>query len=82
MSADLDNITPDVTLDCKGLSCPMPLLKTKKAIGKLGSGQILEILGTDPGTKNDYPGWCTKQGHDFMGFKEESDFIRFFIKKG
>lgn len=77
----VDNITANEVLDAKGLSCPMPLLKTKKAISKLSSGQILEVLGTDPGTKNDLPGWCQKEGHEFLGIKEESDFIRFYIKK-
>ncbi len=77
----VDNITADEVLDCKGLSCPMPLLKTKKAISKLNSGQILEVLGTDPGSKNDLPGWCTKEGHEFLGSKDETDFFRFYIKK-
>ncbi len=77
-----DGITPDDTLDAKGLSCPMPLLRTKKAIGKLSSGQILEILGTDPGSRNDLPGWCSKSGHEFLGEKEDDGFIRFYIKKG
>ena len=78
----VDNITADEVLDCKGLSCPMPLLKTKKAMSKLNSGQILEVLGTDPGSKNDLPGWCQKEGHEFMGSKDEADFFRFYIKKG
>ena len=77
----VDNITADEVLDCKGLSCPMPLLKTKKAMSKLNSGQILEVLGTDPGSKNDLPGWCKKEGHEFLGSKDESDFFRFYIKK-
>jgi len=79
---DLDSIKPDKTLDAKGLSCPMPLLKTKKAIDSIQSGQILEILGTDPGTKNDLPSWCERSGHSFLGEKEDAGFIRFFIKKG
>lgn len=72
----------DVTLDAKGLSCPMPLLKTKKEIGKLSSGQILEVQGTDPGSRNDMPGWAEKSGHEFIGEKEGEGFISFFIKKG
>ncbi|HHK60229.1 MAG TPA: sulfurtransferase TusA family protein [Desulfobacterales bacterium] len=79
---DLDSIKPDETLDAKGLSCPMPLLRTKKAINNIQSGQILEILGTDPGSKNDLPGWCERSGHEFLGVKEEDGFFRFFIKKG
>jgi tRNA 2-thiouridine synthesizing protein A len=78
----VDNITADEVLDAKGLSCPMPLLKTKKAMSKLSSGQILEVQGTDPGSKNDLPGWCQKEGHEFLGSKDEADFFRFYIKKG
>jgi tRNA 2-thiouridine synthesizing protein A len=76
------DIKADSTLDAKGLSCPMPLLRTKKEIGKINSGQVLEILGTDPGSRNDLPGWAERSGHEFLGEKEETGFFRFFIKKG
>lgn len=79
---DLNTIHPAETLDTKGLSCPMPLLRAKKAIDKLDSGQVLEILGTDPGSKNDLPGWCERSGHAFLGFVEQAGVIKFFIKKG
>ncbi len=79
---DVETITPDQVLDTKGLSCPMPLLKTKKAINALTSGQILEVMGTDPGSKNDLPNWCDRSGHAFLGDKEENGFFRFFIQKG
>jgi len=79
---EISEITPDVTLDAKGLSCPMPLLKTKQTIDKLNSGQILEVLGTDQGSKHDLPGWCERTGHEFLGLKDEDDFIRFYIRKG
>lgn len=77
-----DDVQIDATLDAKGLSCPMPLLKTKKEMGKLSSGQVLEVLGTDPGSRNDMPGWCEKSGHEFLGEKVDDGFIRFYIKKG
>ncbi len=51
------------TLDCKGLSCPMPMMKLAKAMKGLNSGEILEMLGTDPGTKSDLPKWCDKTGN-------------------
>ncbi len=54
----------------------------KKEMGKISSGQILEILGTDPGSRNDLPGWCEKSGHEFLGEREGDGFIHFFIKKG
>ena len=79
---DLDSVKPDTTLDAKGLSCPMPLLKTKKAIDKIDSGQILEVISTDAASKNDIPGWCERSGHTLLGMKEESGVTRFFIKKG
>lgn len=76
-----DDLKVARTLDAKGLSCPMPLLRTKKEIDKINSGEILEILGTDPGSRNDLPGWCTRAGHEFLGEKEASGFFCFFIKK-
>ncbi len=69
-------------LDAKGLSCPMPLLRTKKEMGKLASGEILQVDGTDPGSRNDIPGWCERSGHEYLGEKEETGYISFFVKKG
>ena len=76
----VDQIQPDQTLDCKGLSCPMPLLKTKKAIAKMPSGQILEVLSTDPGTRNDLPSFAERSGHEYLGEKEDQGFVRFYLK--
>lgn len=75
-----ENITPDQTLDCRGLSCPMPILKTKKLIGTMKPGQILEILGTDPGTRNDLPAFSKRSGHEYLGEKPDEGFSRFYIK--
>ncbi len=74
----------DVTsvLDAKGLSCPMPLLRTKKEIGKIETGQVLQIDGTDPGSRNDIPGWCSRAGHEYLGEKEETGYMSFFVQKG
>lgn len=77
-----ENVTANAVLDAKGLSCPMPLLRTKKEIGKLASGEILQVDGTDPGSRNDIPGWCDRAGHEYLGEKEETGYISFFIKKG
>ena len=76
----LENITADETLDARGLSCPMPLLKTKKTIKGMKSGQVLEIYSTDPGTRNDLPGFATKAGHEFLGEKDDDGFVRFYLK--
>ena len=77
-----DGVTANSVLDAKGLSCPMPLLRTKKEIGKLASGEVLQVDGTDPGSRNDIPGWCERSGHEYLGEKEETGYISFFIKKG
>ena len=76
----MENITPDETLDCRGLSCPMPILKMKKTVGKMSSGQIIEMLGTDPGTKNDLPAFAERSGHEYLGEMEDEGFTRFYIK--
>jgi len=78
--AMVENITPNETLDCRGLSCPMPLLKTKKAIKDMKSGQILEVFSSDPGTKNDLPGFAKKAGHEYLGHKDDEGFARLYIK--
>ena len=78
----MDNIKPDRTVDAKGLECPMPLLKAKKEIDAMESGQVLEIIGTDEGSKVDLPGWCDRVVHSYLGVKEEANFFKFYIKKG
>ncbi len=78
----MSDFKADQTVDARGLSCPMPLLKTKKAIDSIAPGQILEILGTDPGTRNDLPAWAKRSGNEFLGEKkEEEGFSRFYVRK-
>ncbi len=78
----LEELKVAAVLDAKGLSCPMPLLRTKKEMSKLKSGEILQIMGTDPGSRNDIPGWCERSGHEFLGLKDEEGFTNYYIKKG
>lgn len=77
-----DGLTVAAVLDAKGLSCPMPLLRTKKEIGKIKTGEILQVDGTDPGSRNDIPGWCSRSGHEYLGEKEQTGYMSFFVKKG
>lgn len=80
---DLANIKPEQVLDTCGLTCPMPLLKTKKALKGMKAKQVLEILGNDPGSKNDIPEWSNKGGNEFLGMVDiDNGVTRFFIKKG
>ena len=79
---ELKDLQVDKTVDARGTACPGPLLEAKKAIGTIDSGQILEVLSSDEGTKKDLPKWCTKKGHDYMGIVEEPGYFRIFMKKG
>lgn len=76
----VDDMKPFETLDCRGLSCPMPILKAKKAMAKMKSGQVLEILSTDPGTRNDFPSFAKRAGHQYLGEKDEDGFTRYYLK--
>ena len=79
--SDIDTISPDETLDAEGLSCPMPLLKTKRILTAMEEGKILEVLGTDPGSINDIPNWCRRSGNSFLGSEEESGHFKMYIQK-
>lgn len=68
-------------LDAKGLACPMPIVKTKKAMMDLDSGQVLEIHTTDKGAKNDLSAWAKSGGHELLKLEEENDVWKFWIKK-
>ena len=74
-------VQADQTLDCKGLSCPMPILKLAKTIKGIESGKVLELLGTDPGSKTDVPAWCEKTGNEFLEQEEEDGVYKFYIRK-
>lgn len=69
-------------LDAKGLACPMPIVKTKKAMNDLASGEVLEIHATDKGAKNDLTAWAKSGGHELIKHEEENDVFKFWIKKG
>lgn len=77
----MSEIKPDVVLDTKGMNCPMPVLKTKKAIDGLQSGQVLEVISTDKGSISDIPALLKRLGHELLETKEDSGVIEFYIKK-
>ncbi|MFC7060282.1 sulfurtransferase TusA family protein [Halobacillus seohaensis] len=73
----------DVTkvLDAKGLACPMPIVRTKKAINEIEVGQILEVHATDKGAKSDLAAWTKSGGHELLKDTEEDGVLKFWIKK-
>ena len=68
-------------LDAKGLACPMPIVRTKKAMDTLQTGEVLEVHVTDKGSVKDIPAWANKGGHDIVKHIEEADVLKFWIKK-
>lgn len=78
----IDNITADETLDCRGLSCPMPMLKIKKALGGMAAGAVLRMMGTDPGTANDIEKGVGKMHCEYLGSTDEGDFTSYYVRKG
>ncbi|MBI2909781.1 MAG: sulfurtransferase TusA family protein [Chloroflexi bacterium] len=71
----------DVTLDCIGLYCPMPIVSTAKKIKELAPGQVLEVLADDKGIKRDMPAWCDATGNDFLGIEEDDGHYKAYVKK-
>lgn len=71
----------DQELDASGLSCPMPIIKTKKAMDELESGQVLKMISTDPGSVPDVTAFSKKTGHELLGHEEDGGTYTFYIKK-
>ncbi|MGQ4912377.1 MAG: sulfurtransferase TusA family protein [Candidatus Thorarchaeota archaeon] len=67
--------------DASGLRCPMPILKTKKAIKEIEIGQILKVIATDIGTKKDFPAWSSRTGNEILELVEEGDKLIWYIKR-
>ncbi|MDD5773761.1 MAG: sulfurtransferase TusA family protein [bacterium] len=69
------------TLDCYGLLCPMPVIKIAQMIKKIKKGEVLELISTDEGVKEDIPAWCRATGNEFLGIEEEKGIFKVYIKK-
>ncbi|UOY93136.1 sulfurtransferase TusA family protein [Ectobacillus sp. JY-23] len=67
----------DKLLDAKGLACPMPIIKTKKAMSKLTAGQVLEVHATDKGSYNNLAAWAKSCGHTLVKHEEEHGIFKF-----
>jgi len=68
-------------LDCLGLYCPMPIVKTVEKMKDLKPGEVLEILADDDGIKSDMPAWCQATGNELIAIEEENGKFRIFIRK-
>ena len=71
----------DQTLDAKGLNCPLPILKAKKALKDVPADGTLEVLSTDPGSMADFEAFCRTTGNELLESGEDDKVYRFLIKK-
>jgi tRNA 2-thiouridine synthesizing protein A len=68
-------------LDARGLNCPLPILRTKKALSTLASGQVLKVISTDPGSVKDMQAFAKQTGNDLVNSAEAGGEYTFFMKK-
>lgn len=68
-------------LDARGLNCPLPILKAKKALADMASGEILRVLATDPGSVRDFQAFCRQTGNELVSHSENNREFTFFMKR-
>ncbi len=73
--------TANVTVDARGLNCPMPIVKTAQAVKTLTSGQVIEILATDPGAVKDFAAWSKATGNELVEQTVDGGVYRFVMRK-
>jgi len=71
----------DRELDVKGLNCPLPILRTKKALSEMASGEVLHVLATDPGSVKDFQAFAKKTGNELLSRGEADQVFEYFLKR-
>jgi tRNA 2-thiouridine synthesizing protein A len=71
----------DQVLDCSGLQCPLPVIKTSQAIKTISQGQVLELLATDPGVEPDMRAWTTRTGNSLLDIRKDGDVFHVLIRR-
>jgi len=74
-------ISCDREVDARGLNCPLPILRAKKALTDLGSGQVLKVVSTDPGSKRDFEAFARQTGHTLLKVEEQDRLWIFFLQR-
>ncbi len=78
--SDLNNLNIDVELDTRGLNCPLPILKAKKSLASMTSGQLLRVVATDTGSLRDFQAFCKQTGNDLVEQQTlESNQVKEFV---
>ena len=81
LTTEASTVDFDKELDARGLSCPLPILKTKKSLNELTSGQVLKVVATDPGSIKDMQAFATQTGNPLLSSTEENKTYVFYLKK-
>jgi tRNA 2-thiouridine synthesizing protein A len=76
-----DTMTFDKEVDARGLNCPLPILRAKKALNDMQSGQILKIVATDPGAVKDFQAFCKQTGNELVSQSQAEREYSFFLKR-
>ncbi|MEF8727779.1 MAG: sulfurtransferase TusA family protein [Accumulibacter sp.] len=71
----------DRELDVKGLNCPLPILRTKKALAEMSAGEVLHVLATDPGAVKDFEAFTRQTGNELLSRSETGKSFEFFIRR-
>jgi len=71
----------DKSIDCFGLMCPMPIIKTAQTVKGMKIGQVLEVVATDKGIKQDMPAWCKTTGNECMSIEDKGEEIKVYVRK-
>jgi TusA-related sulfurtransferase len=74
-------VVPDRKIDCVGLFCPIPILKTREAVKQMTSGQVLEMTSDDPASEADVRSWSARTGHELLDVARAGAVFRFLIRK-
>ena len=75
------NVTADKEIDTRGLNCPMPILRAKKALTEMTSGQVLRVIATDPGSVKDFQAFAKQTGNELLSQAENNKEFEFYLKR-
>ncbi len=81
MAQESQVFNPDKQIDCTGLFCPMPIVKTRQAIREMAVGQLLEMLSDDPASEADMKSWARITGHELVHVARDRAVFRFLVRK-
>jgi len=74
-------VVADKIIDCLGLFCPMPIVKTREALRHMAAGQVLEVASDDPGSEADMKSWSARTGNELLEMERDGAVFRFFVRK-